>query len=134
MSDETVEQAVPVRMKNRHGCLTAWLVLMLVANAASALMYTFGSENIRGAMPGVPGWAFPVLIAFSIFNLACAIALFRWQKWGFWGFCASGVAALAINLYIGIPPVTAFTGLIGLALLFGVLQIGKDNKGWPQLD
>lgn len=134
MSEETVAQPEPVRAKSRHGCLTAWLVLMLVANSASALMYIFGAENIRRNMPAVPQWAFPVLIVFSLFNLACAIALFRWKKWGFWGFCASGIIALVINLYIGINPVTALSGLIGLALLFGVLQIGKENKGWPQLE
>lgn len=120
--------------KSRHGCLTAWLVLMIIANSASALMYLLGSDAIRQALPNAPGWAFPVLIVFSLFNLVCAIALFQWKKWGFWGFCVSSVVALVVNLSIGLGIGPAVGGLIGVALLYGVLQIGKENKGWPQLD
>ncbi|TWT89122.1 hypothetical protein Mal64_26140 [Pseudobythopirellula maris] len=120
--------------KSRHGCLTAWLVLMIIANSASALMYLVGSDAIRRSLPDAPGWAFPVLIVFSLFNLVCAIALFQWKKWGFWGFCLSSVVALVVNLSIGLGIGPAVGGLIGLVLLYGVLHIGKENKGWPQLE
>ena len=120
--------------KSRHGCLTAWLVLMIIVNSASAMMYLLGSDAIRQSLPNAPGWAFPVLIVFSLFNLVCAIALFQWKKWGFWGFCISSVVALVVNLSIGLGIGPALGGLIGVALLYGVLQIGKENKGWPQLD
>jgi len=29
---------------------------------------------------------------------------------------------------------SAVVGVLGVILLYGVLHIGKDNKGWPQLD
>ena len=29
---------------------------------------------------------------------------------------------------------SALAGIAGIAVLFGVLQIGKENKGWTQLD
>jgi len=120
--------------KNRHGCLTAWLVLMIVANSAAALMYLLGSEAIRDKLPNMPGWTFPVLIVLSLFNLVCAIALFQWKKWGFWGICASGVVALVVNLSAGLGIGSTLAGLLGVLLLYGVLHIGKENKGWPQLD
>ena len=120
--------------KKRHGCLTAWLILMLVANSATALMYLLGRDAIQRQLPNMPGWAFPVLIVMALFNLACAIALFRWKKWGFWGFCASSVIALAVNLSAGLGIGQSLGGLIGVAIFYGVLQIGKENKGWPQLD
>jgi predicted membrane metal-binding protein len=107
---------------------------MIVANSATALMYLFGAAAIRQALPGIPGWAFPVLIVMSLFNLVCAIALFQWKKWGFWGFCASSVIALAVNLSVGIGIGQSLAGLVGLLILYGVLQIGKENKGWPQLE
>ena len=119
--------------KNRHGCLTAWLVLMIIANSATALRYLLGSRAIRQAIPNMPGWAFPVLIVMSLFNLVCAIALFQWKKWGFWGFCASSIVALVVNLSVGLGT-GAFVGLLGILLLYGALHIGKENKGWPQLD
>ena len=120
--------------KSRHGCLTAWLVLMIIANSATALTYLLGRGAIQGQLPDTPGWAFPVLTVFSFFNLACAIALFKWKKWGFWGFCASSVVALIVNLSIGLGIGTTLGGLVGVALLYGVLQIGKENKGWSQLE
>jgi hypothetical protein len=127
--DGTMENA-----KNRHGCLTAWLVLMIIANSATALMYLFGSGAIRQSLPNMPGWAFPVLIVMSLFNLVCAIALFQWKKWGFWGFCGSSVVALVVNLSVGPGIGPALGGVVGVLLLYGVLHIGKENKGWPQLE
>ena len=119
--------------KSRHGCLTAWLVLMIVANSGSGLFYLLRGHTVRQSLPSAPGWAIPVLIIFSFFNLVCAIALFQWKKWGFWGFCFSSVVALGINLSAGLGIGMSLAGLIGIAFLYGVLQIGKENKGWPQL-
>jgi hypothetical protein len=119
---------------SRHGCLTAWLVLMIIANSATAVVYILGSDTVSQALPDMPGWVFPVLIVFSLFNLVCAVALFQWKKWGFWGFCITSIVALVVNLSSGLGIGSSLTGLIGLAVLFGVLQIGDENKGWPQLD
>jgi len=90
------------QIKQRHGCLTASLVLMIIVNSLVALIYLLGSEAIRQNLPTVPGWAFPVLILLSIANLVCAIALFKWKKWGFFGFTGTAVVAFAINLVSGI--------------------------------
>ena len=120
--------------KQRHGCLTASLVLMIIANSATALIYLFGSSAIKQALPGMSSWALVVMEIFSTFNLICAIALFKWKKWGFWGFTVSGVVAFFVNLSVGIGIGHALIGIVGIALLYGVLHIGKENKGWPQLD
>jgi hypothetical protein len=44
------------------------------------------------------------------------------------------VVALAVNLSIGLGAGTVLAGLAGLLVLYGVLHIGKENKGWPQLE
>ena len=67
--------------KKRHGCLTAYLVLAILLNSATALLYLFGAAAIKRTSPNIPDWAFPVLIVLVLFNLACAIALLRWKKW-----------------------------------------------------
>ena len=120
--------------KKRHGCLTAYLVLAIIANSATALIYLFGAAAIKRSVPNMPDWAFPVLIVLVLFNLACAIALLRWKKWGFWGLVGSAVVTLGVNLTIGLGLSSAIVGLLGVFLLCGLLHIGKDNKGWPQLD
>jgi hypothetical protein len=93
-----------------------------------------GAKTIRGSLRNAPGWTFPVLIVFSLFNLVCVIALFQWKKWGFWGSYGSSVVAVVVNLSIGLNPASVFLGLLGVLLLYGVLHIGKENKGWPQLE
>jgi hypothetical protein len=120
--------------KQRHGCLTAWLILMIIANSLTALMYLFGSQAVRQQFPNAPHWAFPVLTILGLVNLACAIALFRWKKWGFFGFVGTSLVAFAINMIVGVSIIQALFGLLGFAILFGVLHLGKENKGWPQLE
>jgi hypothetical protein len=107
------------------------------ANAATALVYLLGKALLQQQlqnMPAFPDWAFPVLGVIGVFNLVCAIALFAWKKWGFYGFIVSSIFSFAINLTIGIPVVHALMGIVGVAVLYGVLQIGNGDKGWPQLD
>jgi hypothetical protein len=82
----------------------------------------------------MPTWAFPVLVVGGLFNLACAIALLRWKKWGFWGFTGSAAVILVVNLVIGTNPVSSFGGIVGIGVLYGVLHIGQENKGWTQLE
>ena len=120
--------------KQRHGCLTAWLILMIVANSLSALMYIFAKNLIMNAVPSTPGWTFPVYAVLGIVNVICAIALTRWKKWGFYGFVATTIAGLVINILIQVEVRQIVFGLLGIVILFGVLQIGKENKGWPQLE
>ncbi|MEM8828568.1 MAG: hypothetical protein AAGE96_04325 [Cyanobacteria bacterium P01_G01_bin.19] len=120
--------------KRRHGCLTAWLIFMILANSVSALIYLLQAEAIRELSPNLPGWSFPVLIGISMFNLVCAIALFRWKKWGFWGFLSSSIAAFILNLSLGLGIGTSLSGLIGILILYGLLNLGDSNKGWSQLE
>ena len=120
--------------KQRHGCLIAFLIVMIVLNSITALAYLVGSQAIQQALPGIPAWALIVLGVVAVFNLVCAIALFNWKKWGFWGFIISSIVTLVINLNIDLGVAQSLSGLIGVAVLYGVLQIGKENKGWPQLD
>jgi len=63
----------------------------------------------------------------------CAVAVLQWKKWGFWGFCASAVASLVVNLWLGVG-MGIVGAVIGVLLLYGVLHIGKENKGWPRLE
>ncbi len=121
--------------KQRHGCLTAYLILMIIANSLVALMYLPRLRIIHDIrmLQWARAWAFPVLIVAGVFNVVCAIALLRWKKWGFWGFAVSTVIIFSVNLSIGLDIWPALLGLLGLPILYGVLHIGKEKKGWSQL-
>ena len=89
---------------------------------------------MKATYPNAPSWTFPVLIFLSLFDIVCVIAIFMWKRWGFWGFCFSGIVAFCINLVLGLGIAQALFGLIGVGIVYGILQIGKENKAWSQLD
>jgi hypothetical protein len=119
---------LPAKTKSRHGCLTAWLILMLVGSFASIILYLVGNYSMY------PSWTVPAMIVFSVINIAIVILLLKWLKIGFWLLCANAILIFIANIIIGVPIYTALGGLVGVAVLYGVLNIGSDNKGWPQLD
>jgi hypothetical protein len=112
--------------KKRHGCLTAWLIFIIIG-VILVIIYNF----IYFA--DYETWEFAVIIAIGILQIICVIAIFKWKKWGFWGICTLAVITVIINLLSGVGPYS-FAGLFGIALLYGVLQIGGENKGWKQLE
>lgn len=75
------------------------------------------------------------LAAVSILNLVLAIMLFQWKKWAFWAFAGTSLIALAINLSLGLGVGTSLFGLVGIAILYGILQIKKDGvTAWENLE
>lgn len=135
MNDPTIVTPVEAPgLKQRHGCLTAYLVFVIIMNSVVTLYYLLGSEVIRQSMPTLPSWIIPVMIVVGVVNLVCAIALLRWKKWGFWGLVGTAVVATFFNMSAGFGLASGVAALVSIAMLYGVLQIGKERKGWPQLD
>jgi hypothetical protein len=134
----TEEQPV-TEPKQRHGCLTVWLIFMIFGNSLTALIYSLGVieeayREVLQEIPNAPVWLFLSMGVVPLFNIGCVIALFRWKKYGFWGICASMFVASILNLTAGFGGGSFLVGLIPIVVLYGVLQIGQKNKGWPQLD
>jgi hypothetical protein len=122
--------------KQRHGCVTAWLILMIIANSLAALSYLFTGDFIAENLPGGISNTMLILLALlGIGNVIFSILLFKWKKIGFWGFLITGIAALIINLSIGISIGQSAFGIVGIAVLYGVLQIKKDDvTAWNNLE
>ncbi|MCL0103755.1 hypothetical protein M1O51_04000 [Dehalococcoidia bacterium] len=128
-----------VQEKQRHGCLTAWLVLLIIGGALSllgtALGYLVDPQLMREAFPDAPGWAFPAMAVLSLLGLVFAIALFTWKKWAFWGYVLSSIAGAIVSVLMGAQVWQSLLGLAGVVVLYAVLQIGgKEKKGWSQLE
>lgn len=117
----------------RHGCLTAWLILMIVANAVTAVMTPLSVSSIRQAGIAITPVGIAVVVVCAIANIICAIALFRWQRWGFYGFIVTSAIALLNNLSSGLGLGRSISGLVGLGLLFLVLHLGGERKAWRRL-
>ncbi|MFW0859262.1 MAG: hypothetical protein AAGB97_03645 [Dehalococcoidia bacterium] len=128
-----------VQEKQRHGCLTAWLVLLIIGGALSllgtALGYLVDPQLMREALPDAPGWTLPAMAVLSLLGLVFAIALFAWKKWAFWGYVLSSIAGVIVSVSMGVPVWQWLLGLAGVVVLYAVLQIGgKEKKGWSQLE
>jgi len=106
---------------------------MLAANSLTFLYYLLAGGKAAAAFPNAPSWVPYVLAVGCAFNVFLTISVFRWKKWAFFAFCAVAAVIFAVNVLIGVPIFGAVLGLVGPALLYGVLQIGGANKGWIHL-
>src|SRR5688500_17923755 len=111
-----------LQMQERGGCLTAWLLVMLLANGFTVISYLFGFTTMQQVYPTVHPVIFVLLAGLGIVNLASVYGLWTWKKWGFYLFAISASVVLVINLSIGIPILPALLGLVGIGLLWLLLR------------
>ena len=117
----------------RHGCLTTLLVFIILLD----LIASFTIPTSGTAMRQAGFHASPAVIAIlefcAVANIVFAIALFRWQRWGFYGFVATTLLAVATNLIAGLAIAVSLLGLLRIGLLYWVLSMGGPNKAWNHL-
>jgi hypothetical protein len=129
-NEETLE-------KHRHGCVTALLIFMMIANSASVILYFFASEFIIKSLAVELSDSDKIILSiFQIANLISCILLFQWKKIGFWLYVITDVAVVVLNIYQGKGISQLWSALIGIALLFGVMQISTKNRKttWDELN
>ena len=110
------------------------MILIIAFSSVSIALYLAG-KGVSVSTEGAPDWAIPVLIGLLILQIVCIAALFMWKKWGFWGYCAVNALGLIVDVMLDLNMIwPTITVLAGIAILYGVLHIGNEKKGWPQLD
>ena len=111
----------------RSGCLTAWLLLMILGGLIGALSYLTGGAmvqrgfqqaHVRAPSSGVMFW----MALLSLANVACAVAVWRWKRWGFYAVLAIAVLGIVTNAAIGFSVGTLLFSLIGPAILYFLLR------------
>lgn len=120
-------------LKQRHGCVTFWLWLVLIVNAGFTLQYLV---TLVDADPQLPVLAVSLLALLGACNVYAALLLLRWNKTGFYLFICSSLAALAVNVtLLDLHPVQSASSLVGIAIWWGVLQIRRDGlSAWSQME
>ena len=124
-------------VKKRHGLLTIVLVIFIVVNIIVAislfLTYFILSNNANANHKQILDIAILDGIL-SIVNVFLLILLTQWKKIGFWGLIFTSLTTFILNFSNGIEIMQDIYGLIGIAILFAVLQIKKDNvSAWENL-
>lgn len=118
--------------KERHGCLTLLLVVYFVVNGFLAVALTVKHEQFHEKFPSMPVPLLWVLAGLAVLNVALVVALFYWKKWAFFGIVVTSVIVSAITIYAG-GILEGLPSLAGIAVLYGVLQIGGQKSGWAQM-
>ena len=120
-----------MKTKSNHGCVAAYLGFMLLANSGVALMYFLNTDAIAYNMGGISSSLILFLGLLAILNVVASVAIMLFKKWGFFLFCGTSLIAFGVNLSLGFPLGQSLAGLVGVGILYAVLQI---DMGWSQLE
>jgi hypothetical protein len=116
--------------RNRGGCLTAWLVLMILGATFAAISNFFLSDTMSGFSSGFKHGDQWVLIAWGVLalvQLVAAVALMLWKKWGFWAVVATAAGSLALQIYLGFPIYLYIYTFVGPLILFLLMKPTWDS-------
>ena len=137
---ETLPEAIIGKgEKKRHGCLTSYLVLLIIGAVFGAMMMLILGSVIKQYYGDVTAFSSPLFIVWGIvgeiMQIVGAIALFRWKKWGFYLIALIPIVTIVVYLALGFTLYQTLPALLSIAFLYGVLHIGSEkNKAWPQLE
>lgn len=120
--------------RERHPSLSAWLVLLALSNGFSALIYGFMWITlvlIKSSAESTSkiSSALPTLAVTSIFALIFIYALYKWKKWGLFGFAATTLVTFAMYMKMGMNNLIAIMALIGITVLVYLIR-----PYWNQMD
>ena len=111
-----------IEERKRGFWLTAFLVLMVIANALSVFVYFVNPDMIITAFPKISLELAYLLGSVCLFNVFLAINIWMWKKLAIYGFYIVVIFGLLINLYIGVGLIGSLSGLIGGIILFLVTK------------
>jgi hypothetical protein len=129
-------ESVQTHKKQRHGCVTSLLIFLMIVNSASILLYLFAADFLKNSLSlDLTLSDKIILIIFQIANFVSCFLLFQWKKIGFWAYVISNLVIVILNIYQGKGISQLWSALIGIAIMFGVMQITNKNKKttWDEL-
>jgi hypothetical protein len=118
----------PRSERKRHGCLTTWLIIMVILNLLGILLVA----GIFAAYDA-PGWLLAVSIGSGLLSLLFIIGVFMWKKWGAYGIIAIYIISIILDIVSG--SYTSIAGsVIGLSVFLMVMNMGGENRAWNYMD
>ena len=110
------QKAIP----ERGGCLTALLILMMIGNGITILVYlVMGDKIARQAK--MPEWGSYLMAFYGLLNIVFTYLIYQWRKIGVIGICVNACLILISNLVLGLG-IGSFGGLIGVAILIALVS------------
>jgi hypothetical protein len=123
--------AMEPQAPKRGGCLTAFIVIMLVLSPLFGIVSLIPtSAEFRQSLPNWPQWAILLMGLLALANFGFFIAIWKWKRWGVYGFIGVVVAFFVINLMRG--GIGFYASLFGLALALGIFY-RLVNPIWKEM-
>ena len=117
-------------LKERGGCLTAFLIFVIFANIVSLIMVCGKYSNFEDEsyLYENPGLVETVLIVAGVVQLGIfisAVALWNWKRWGYYGLIVGYLLGMGANLVIG-NILGLIGGIVGLVILASLVNPRMD--------
>ena len=120
-----------MQKKERHGCLTAWLIYLIIAYSISTLIHFFNTD----AENKIPENMHLTYGALEILGIVFSVMIFNWVKLGFYGILIISIVLSLLQAMYGQGILSASFIFLCLLILFLLLQIKKANiSGWNNLE
>ncbi|KAB0664032.1 hypothetical protein F6V25_14590 [Oryzomonas japonica] len=124
--------------KKRHWLLSIYIVLSIVMLSIGFILFghILGDPRfmLMKKFPDVPKWVYYAIRFNFLFHIMSLVALFHWKKWGFYGAATACIISVILNITLSGKVTENLSGLLSIVILFCVLQIGGERKGWTQLE
>lgn len=119
-------------IRERHPSLAAWLVILALANGFLTIMYglmwvSLLIIKISANSTAAVGLFLPTLAVTSLAALIFIFAIYKWKKWGLFGFALTTVISFAINMKIGMNNLMALLSLLGITVLVYLIRPYWDS-------
>lgn len=116
LENENVEESGTE--KKRGFWLSAFLILMFIANPLTAFLYFSNPEAIVNTLPNATVGLIYFLGTMTLVNIVLAISIWKWKKWGVYGFFVIVAIAFVTNIHMGVGILGALTGLLGGVIIY----------------
>lgn len=127
--------------KKRHGCVTAWLIFVIVVNAFVGLGYILLKDMLPDAMKELSQNKMELTANYflteGIVSLAlvfCFVQLWQWKKMGFHGIIICTMVTATVNFMANHEWTDFIFSFTGVLIHYLVLQIKiNDQSAWSLL-
>ena len=122
--------------KQRHGCLTAWLIYLIIAYSIVSITYFFNTDEISEISPYKTSKNILLIYgSLGILSIVFCILLFKWVRLGFWGILITSIIVLITQIINGHGIFQPLIGLFSIIVLYALLQLKKGNvSSWNNLE
>lgn len=122
--------------KQRHSFVTFWLILLIISNSITVIMYLFlPNDLIFKYFKNSTTINMFESVLMCFIQIGLIISLLKWKKWAFYGFIIIGIIGSILTYLRSHEILVLISGPIGPLFLYGVLQIRKnDVSAWKNME